>query len=42
MNSYMLVALDAKTGRQVASFGKNGVVDHGGEPALERAAGIAA
>ena len=27
MNSYMLVALDAKTGRQVASFGKNGVVD---------------
>ncbi|HEY7173104.1 MAG TPA: PQQ-binding-like beta-propeller repeat protein [Vicinamibacterales bacterium] len=27
MNSYMLVALDAKTGRQVESFGKNGVVD---------------
>src|SRR5688572_18065738 len=27
MNSYMLVALDAKTGRQVASFGKDGVVD---------------
>jgi quinoprotein glucose dehydrogenase len=27
MNSYMLVALDAKTGRQVAGFGKNGVVD---------------
>jgi glucose dehydrogenase len=27
MPSYMLVALDAKTGRQVASFGKNGVVD---------------
>ena len=27
MASYMLVALDAKTGRQVASFGKNGVVD---------------
>jgi quinoprotein glucose dehydrogenase len=27
MNSYMLVALDAKTGRQVATFGKNGVVD---------------
>ena len=27
MNSYMLVALDAKTGRQVASFGQNGVVD---------------
>jgi quinoprotein glucose dehydrogenase len=27
MNSYMLVALDAKTGRLVASFGKNGVVD---------------
>ena len=27
MNSYMLVALDAKTGRQVANFGKNGVVD---------------
>src|SRR6188508_1488220 len=27
MNSYMLVALDAKTGRQVPSFGKNGVVD---------------
>src|SRR5262245_38995076 len=24
MNSYMLVALDAKTGRQVANFGKNG------------------
>ena len=29
MNSYMLVALDAKTGRQVTSFGKNGVVDLG-------------
>ena len=41
MNSYMLVALDAKTGRQVASFGKNGVVDLGGEPAVERAARIA-
>ena len=27
MNSYMLVALDAKTGRQVSSFGKDGVVD---------------
>ena len=27
MDSYMLVALDAKTGQQVASFGKNGVVD---------------
>jgi quinoprotein glucose dehydrogenase len=27
MGNYMLVALDAKTGRQVASFGKNGVVD---------------
>jgi quinoprotein glucose dehydrogenase len=27
MNSYMLVALDAKTGRQVSSFGSNGVVD---------------
>jgi quinoprotein glucose dehydrogenase len=27
MNSYMLVALDAKTGRPVDSFGKNGVVD---------------
>jgi quinoprotein glucose dehydrogenase len=27
MPSYMLVALDAKTGRQVDSFGKNGVVD---------------
>ena len=27
MNSYMLVALDAKTGRQVAGFGKNGVID---------------
>ena len=27
MNSYMLVALDAKTGRQVPSFGKDGVVD---------------
>jgi quinoprotein glucose dehydrogenase len=27
MNSYMLVALDAKTGRQVSSFGNNGVVD---------------
>ena len=27
MNSYMLVALDAKTGRQVTGFGKNGVVD---------------
>ncbi len=27
MPSYMLVALDAKTGRQVTSFGKNGVVD---------------
>ncbi len=29
MNNFMLVALDAKTGRQVASFGKNGVVDMG-------------
>jgi quinoprotein glucose dehydrogenase len=29
MSNYMLVALDAKTGRQVASFGKNGVVDMG-------------
>src|SRR5262245_54763355 len=29
MNNYMLVALDAKTGRQVASFGKNGIVDMG-------------
>lgn len=27
MPSYMLVALDAKTGRQVESFGTNGVVD---------------
>jgi quinoprotein glucose dehydrogenase len=27
MNSYMLVALDAKTGRQIPSFGKDGVVD---------------
>jgi quinoprotein glucose dehydrogenase len=27
MPSYMLVALDAKTGRQVPSFGKNGIVD---------------
>ena len=27
MNSYMLVALDAKTGRPVSSFGKDGVVD---------------
>src|SRR6187397_1916286 len=27
MNSYMLVALDAKTGRQVPGFGKDGVVD---------------
>jgi quinoprotein glucose dehydrogenase len=27
MGNYMLVALDAKTGRQVTSFGKNGVVD---------------
>src|SRR5215510_919091 len=27
MDSYMLVALDAKTGRQVSSFGKDGVVD---------------
>src|SRR3954466_15537950 len=27
MNSYMLVSLDAKSGRQVESFGKNGVVD---------------
>ena len=27
MNSYMLVALDAKTGRPVPSFGKDGVVD---------------
>jgi quinoprotein glucose dehydrogenase len=27
MNSYMLVALDANTGRQVSSFGNNGVVD---------------
>ena len=27
MNSYMLVALDAKSGRQVSSFGKDGVVD---------------
>ncbi len=27
MNSYMLVALDAKTGRQVTTFGRNGVVD---------------
>ena len=27
MNSYMLVALDAKTGRQVSTFGNNGVVD---------------
>ena len=27
MNSYMLVALDAKTGRQVSGFGKDGVVD---------------
>ena len=29
MGNYMLVALDAKTGRQVTSFGKNGVVDMG-------------
>src|SRR5580765_1716453 len=29
MSNYMLVALDAKTGRPVASFGKNGVVDMG-------------
>ena len=27
MGNYMLVALDAKTGRQVSSFGENGVVD---------------
>ena len=27
MNSFMLVALDAKTGRPVAGFGKDGVVD---------------
>ena len=27
MGNYMLVALDAKTGRQVTSFGKDGVVD---------------
>jgi quinoprotein glucose dehydrogenase len=27
MPSYMLVALDAKTGRQVSSFGKDGVLD---------------
>jgi quinoprotein glucose dehydrogenase len=27
MNSFMLVALDAKTGRPVESFGRNGVVD---------------
>jgi quinoprotein glucose dehydrogenase len=27
MNSYMLVALDAKTGRPVSCFGKDGVVD---------------
>ncbi len=27
MGNYMLVALDAKTGRQVTTFGKNGVVD---------------
>ncbi len=27
MNSYMLVALDAKSGRQVPSFGKDGVID---------------
>jgi quinoprotein glucose dehydrogenase len=27
MNSYMLVALDAKTGLQVTGFGKNGVID---------------
>ena len=27
MNSYMLVALDAKTGRQVPGFGKDGVID---------------
>lgn len=27
MHSFMLVALDAKTGRQIESFGKNGVVD---------------
>jgi quinoprotein glucose dehydrogenase len=27
MNSYLLVALDAKTGRQVPGFGKDGVVD---------------
>ena len=42
MGNYMLVALDAKTGRQVTSFGKNGVVDMGDEPALERAARVAA
>ena len=29
MSNYMLVALDAKTGRQVANFGKGGVVDMG-------------
>lgn len=29
MNNYMLVALDAKTGRQIPTFGKNGVVDMG-------------
>ncbi len=29
MGNYMLVAIDAKTGRQVTSFGKNGVVDMG-------------
>ncbi len=27
MGNYMLVAIDAKTGRQVTSFGKNGAVD---------------
>ncbi|MEP6962461.1 MAG: PQQ-binding-like beta-propeller repeat protein, partial [Acidobacteriota bacterium] len=29
MGNYMLVALDAKTGRQVTSFGKNGAVEMG-------------
>ncbi len=38
MGNYMLVALDAKTGRQVTSFGKNGVVDMVREPKVERAA----